>query len=232
MSDLARLHQIQELDLQIEAQHRLLQEVEAALADTSAVEAARVRISQLQDVLHQRERQLRELEWTVEDLTRHLQADEKKLYSGTIHNPKELEGLRLELEQRQARRQTLEDQELQLMAEIEEAQSALAQARAQLAQVEATATERRRALTARQAELAGQLAAWQSERAQLAAAIPVATLHQYEQLRRDKRGRAVSRIERATCQGCRIALPMSVVQRVRAGRDLVQCPSCGRILYA
>jgi len=53
----------------------------------------------------------------------------------------------------------------------------------------------------------------------------------YETLRREKRGRAVSRIERATCLGCRIALPMGVVQHVRAGRELVFCPSCGRVLY-
>lgn len=232
VSDLQLLHQLQELDLQIEAQNRLLQEIEGALAETSELSAARARVSELQDALHRLERRLHELEWKTEDLTRTLQADEQKLYSGKIHNPKELESLRVDLEQRQARRRALEDEELQLMADVEDTQARLAEARRQLEQVEAATGERQRGLLARQAELEDQLAAQQAERRRLVATIPAATIHQYEQLRRDKRGRAVSRIDRATCQGCRIALPMSVVQRVRAGREIVLCPSCGRILYA
>ena len=50
--------------------------------------------------------------------------------------------------------------------------------------------------------------------------------------RRAKAGRAVARVERGTCQGCRITLPTHLVQRVRAGGMLVQCPSCERILVA
>jgi predicted nucleic acid-binding Zn-ribbon protein len=32
------------------------------------------------------------------------------------------------------------------------------------------------------------------------------------------------------CQGCRISLPMSVLQRARTGVSVVQCVSCERIL--
>ena len=52
----------------------------------------------------------------------------------------------------------------------------------------------------------------------------------YENLRRVKQGRGVARIERGTCQGCRLSLPTHLVQRVRTGGLLVQCPSCERIL--
>jgi predicted nucleic acid-binding Zn-ribbon protein len=39
-------------------------------------------------------------------------------------------------------------------------------------------------------------------------------------------------VERTLCHGCRVTLPAVVVQRVRTSPNLVQCPSCGRILYA
>jgi predicted nucleic acid-binding Zn-ribbon protein len=56
------------------------------------------------------------------------------------------------------------------------------------------------------------------------------SLQLYENLRLKRQGRAVARVERGTCQGCRIGLPTHLVQRVRTGAMLVQCPTCERIL--
>lgn len=232
MSDLQLLYQVQELDLQIEARRRALQEIEAALGESGELTGARTQVNRLQELLHDQQRQLRDLEWDVEELSRRAKEDEQRLYSGAIRNPKELEGLRRELEQRQERRRLLEDRELQLMAEIEGTQAELRQAESELARVQSTVDAKHRELRAHQAEVTEQLATLSTERARLASTIAAANLAQYEQLRRTKRGLAISKIERSTCQGCRIALPMGLVQRVRAGRDFIFCPSCGRILYA
>jgi predicted nucleic acid-binding Zn-ribbon protein len=58
------------------------------------------------------------------------------------------------------------------------------------------------------------------------------TLSLYEGLRSTRQGRGVALMERGACQGCRITLPTHLVQRLRAGGQLVQCPSCERILVA
>lgn len=232
MSDLQLLHQLQELDLQIEARNRALREIEASLGETAELASARSRVTHLQELLHDQQKQLRDLEWNVEEMTHKARQDEEKLYGGTIRNPKELDGLRRDLEQRQAQRRDLEDRELQLMADVEGTQADLRQAEAELARVEAEVGAQHRELRERQAEVTEQLAGLAAERARLAGLVASASLAQYEQLRRTKRGLAISKVERSTCQGCRIALPMGLVQRVRAGRDFVYCPSCGRILYA
>ncbi|MGH7863307.1 MAG: zinc ribbon domain-containing protein, partial [Candidatus Dormibacteraceae bacterium] len=104
--------------------------------------------------------------------------------------------------------------------------------RDQLAAVQTAFEARHGELVGQHAQLKDDAAALDAERGKVARSVAPASLAQYEQLRRDKRGRAVSKVERSTCQGCRIALPMGLVQRVRAGRDFVFCPSCGRILYA
>jgi predicted nucleic acid-binding Zn-ribbon protein len=232
VSDLQLLYQVQELDLQIEARRRALQEIEESLGESGELASARAQVTRLQELLQDQQRQLRDLDWNVEEISRRAKEDEEKLYSGAIRNPKELEGLRRELEQRQERRRQLEDRELQLMAEIEETQAELRQAESELAHVQSAVDAQHRELRARQAEVTEHLARLGSERTRLAATIAAANLAQYEQLRRTKRGLAISKVERSTCQGCRIALPMGLVQRVRAGRDFVFCPSCGRILYA
>lgn len=232
MSDLQLLSQLQELDLRVEAQSRALQEIEAALAETSDVIEARARVTSLQDSLHDQQKQLRDLEWDAEETSRQARQEEQKLYGGAIHNPKELDGLRRDLEQRQARRREIEDRELDLMTAMETTQAELARAQEELARLEQDAAAQHGELLGQQAEQREQVAALNADREKIAARVAPANLVQYEQLRRDKRGRALSKVERSTCQGCRIALPMGLVQRARAGRDFVFCPSCGRILVS
>ncbi|MBX6773026.1 MAG: hypothetical protein IRY83_14955 [Chloroflexi bacterium] len=232
MSDLQRLHQLQEIDLRCESLQRELQEIDAVLADESELASARAAVARLRDHLREQEQRSRELEWSISEVSSRIQQDEQRLYSGTIRNPKELEGLQRELEQRKAQRSRLEDQELELLDAIEKTQADLAAAEAELNRIATAVAERNQELLSRRASVQGQLDEAIGERGRLSAQVAPSALAQYEQLRRAKRGLAVSRIERATCQGCRIALPLGLVQRVRAGRDLIFCPSCGRILYA
>lgn len=231
MSELQLLYRLQELDLQIEAQNAALQEIESALGETEELTTARAQVDSLRELLHDQEQRLRELEWDAEEITRHIREDEQKLYGGKIHNPKELDGLRKDLEQRRARRGEVDDRELQLMADVEVTQADLQRAREELSRVHAAWEERQRDLASRQIEASESLAVLHASRSQQAVAVGPTNLSLYETLRREKRGRAVSKIERSTCLGCRIALPMGVVQRVRAGRELVFCPTCGRVLY-
>ena len=39
-----------------------------------------------------------------------------------------------------------------------------------------------------------------------------------------------ARVEQGICRGCRISLPTTDLQQARSGK-LVQCSSCGRILF-
>jgi predicted nucleic acid-binding Zn-ribbon protein len=231
MSSLALLVQLQELDLNLEAQTAALQEIGSALGETGELSTALAQVDSLRELLHDQEQRLRELEWDVDEINRHLADEERRLYGGRVHNPKELEGLQKDLEQRRERRTAIEDRELQLMADVEATQSELTRAQGDLTRIRDEWEVEQRRLSAQQSELTDRLDALRASRSQLAASIEGANLSLYEKLRREKRGRAVARVERSACTGCRLALPMNVVQHVRAGRDLVFCPSCGRILY-
>jgi predicted nucleic acid-binding Zn-ribbon protein len=74
-----------------------------------------------------------------------------------------------------------------------------------------------------------QLAALNTQRKQYSATIEDETLRLYEKII-SKKGVAVVRVEQGKCQGCRLSLSMSEMQRARGGL-LVQCSSCGMILY-
>ncbi|MCK4696871.1 MAG: hypothetical protein KAT53_01045, partial [Dehalococcoidia bacterium] len=82
-----------------------------------------------------------------------------------------------------------------------------------------------------QAELGAALATLEQKGKDLAGKLDASSLELYQALRRKRHGRAVAKVEQGMCQGCRIALPMSELQRARLGQELVQCSSCERILY-
>jgi predicted nucleic acid-binding Zn-ribbon protein len=230
MSDVQQLYQLQELDLQSEAQVATLSRIAAGRGESPELSAARAEVERLRGLLHEQEQRLRELEWDVDQLNDHLGTAEQKLYGGRVHNPKELEGLQHEVERGRARRGQIEDRELQLMGEVEATQAAVAEAVAELARVRDAWEAQQRDLAAQEVEANEQVAALRARRALVAATIDAGQLALYEQLRREKQGRALSRVERGTCLGCRIALPLGLIQRARAGREFVPCPSCGRLL--
>lgn len=232
MSDLQLLNQLQDIDLLVEAKNATLQEIESTLGETGELTTARAQVGSLRELLQDQERRLRELEWDVDEINRHVSADEKKLFSGSVKNPKELEGLQKDKLQQEARRSQIEDRELQLLSDIETTQTELQRAQAELTRITEMWQEKQRELAERQAAIGAEIAALGESRAKIGAAMEPANISLYERLRREKRGRAVAKVERSTCLGCRIALPMGVVQRARVGREFVYCPSCGRILYA
>jgi predicted nucleic acid-binding Zn-ribbon protein len=231
MIEMQQLHHLQDLDVQLEAKLAELEEIEAALGETGGLTEARDRVDHLRALQHEQEQRLRELEWDADKIKRRVVEDEAKLYGGRVRNPKELEGLQKDVAQSRARLREVEDRELELMADLEATQADLQRAQDELTRIHAAWEEMQRALNARQSDANATLADLRTARVKLVASVTSPILAEYERLRREKHGRAVSKIERSTCQGCRIALPMGTISRVRAGRELVHCPSCGRLLY-
>ena len=110
--------------------------------------------------------------------------------------------------------------------------------RSKIAQLEQELTDRQQAWDNRHAELTQQVVTLSTEeedlvaqRGKLAAVIDQSEVGRYESLRKNKGGTAVAKVERGLCQACRMSLPSQHLQRVKSGRQLVLCSSCGRMLF-
>lgn len=53
----------------------------------------------------------------------------------------------------------------------------------------------------------------------------------YERLFRSKGASAIVPLDADVCGGCHMKVPSQIVVDVKAGKELVHCPLCGRILY-
>ena len=125
----------------------------------------------------------------------------------------------------------LEDEELELMIEADKLKSEIEVAEKnaritkdsisrQLADIETKS----KALGFQQQEL-------ETERKSLSAQIDDDLLHQFERLFNSKGDAAIVAVEHGVCTGCHMKVTTATAARVKAGKEIVSCEQCGRILY-
>jgi predicted nucleic acid-binding Zn-ribbon protein len=231
MTIAADLYALQEIDSAVEATKASLTAVEEQLGESEELIAARQAVEEGRDALEDVSKQQRELEWQVDDLRSRLSDVEGKLYGGSVRNPKELGGMQDEANILRGQLRRREDELLDLMVRVEDGQTALREAGESLTEVEERWRQDQKDLTSEKEKLEGELAGLEERRKQQADLIEARVLTLYDNLWERRQGRAVVKVERGMCGGCRISLPMTVLQKARSGMDVVQCVSCERILY-
>lgn len=226
------LHELQLIDTEIDAKTETLSHVESQLDQNEDLLSARQQLTDEQESLHRSRGELRSLEMDLEEISGKIASAQEMLYGGQIANPKELANLGQEIEYLKRRESEIEDKTLETMAEVEEKESRLKAGEESLRRTEqeweAIQDDSRR----RAEELRSGLTSLAEQREETLRMVSKEDLIIYEDLRRRKAGQAVALLEGGICQGCRVALPTSLVQKVRRGKDLVYCGSCERILYS
>jgi predicted nucleic acid-binding Zn-ribbon protein len=230
MTSASDLLALQDIDLRRDSRRALIADIDSRLGETEAVLDARAAVNEAESELDTLRRRQRDLDAQLADLDAKIGPLDTKLYGGSIRNPKELSDLQKEVEMLKGRRSAFDDDGLTLLEAVEAATALLSQRREDLDQAEAEWKADQANLKIDRERAQQESAVLDGERGRWTASMDKSVLGLYEKLRQVKQGRAVARIERTNCQGCRLSLPTHVVQRVRGGGVLVQCPSCERIL--
>jgi uncharacterized protein len=124
-----------------------------------------------------------------------------------------------------------EDQELELMieadklrGELEAADKSARTTKESIARQLTDLETKSKALGAQQQEL-------ETERETLAGQIDPDLLDQFERLFNSKGDAAVVAVEHGVCTGCHMKVTTATAAGVKAGKEIVSCENCGRILY-
>jgi len=231
MGTAKELYELQEVDLDIEQRNQALEQVKSQLGKDEELVASRTALEAAKKRLAELEHQQKNGEWEISDLGAKIDTIEKKLYGGSMKNPRELMGFEQDLKLLKTQRSEREDKLLTVMMDVEDAQQDVRQKRGEFSVVERGWQENQQKLSTEKGRLEAELAALEQKRKTMAGQIDSATLKLYEEIRLARQGRAVSKVVQGRCQGCRISLSIADQQRARMGNELARCSNCGRILY-
>ncbi|MFC2010722.1 zinc ribbon domain-containing protein [Chloroflexota bacterium] len=229
MSVIKKLYQLQEVDLELESNEQSQNQIAAQLGESEAVIRVRIKLTREHQFLEESNREQHSIEWEIDDLTSKLVPSEEELYSGRIHNPKELANAQHEIDLLKARRGQLEDKVLEIMGRVELTTQNIATIESELKILEVEWQGQQKQLSASLEQLKTILSSLQEKRQLLIVEFDRQTIEVYQELKKHK-GVAVAKVEQGICRGCSISLPITELQQARSG-SLVRCSSCGRILF-
>jgi predicted nucleic acid-binding Zn-ribbon protein len=225
------LYALQQIDTRLAVRQRRYRQVQANLGESAALRQARDVRQAAQDELSHQRATLRDRELEAASVIEKLRANEERLYSGRVTNPRELGDLQQENEYLKRRRTDLEDKQLEAMMGAEGATTRAAVANEQYIVAEAMWREENAELSQEYDTLRHDLARLLAQRKSVLKRISAKDLDEYNALRRLRKGVAVVAVKEDMCRACNVQVPQRDLLRARETDDFFYCSGCERILY-
>jgi predicted nucleic acid-binding Zn-ribbon protein len=168
----------------------------------------------------------------VEQVRSRRARNQQRLDSGQVGSARDLENLQHEVVSLDRRIATLEDEELEVMEDLEAAETELATIQGRIAELSerVAAAEQTRDRAFR--ELDGERTEVTAERDRLAATVSDDLKALYDRLRMTMGGVAAAPLVQRRCEGCRLELNGADIRQIKATApdEVLRCPECNRIL--
>ncbi len=233
MKGIDRLLELQDLDLSLDrlrSRQETLEEGEDVRATRERLDVAEAALGDLKLELDAVDRELRRLEGDVDSLTRKAEAEERRLYDGSVAHPKELEAIQHEVQSLRARRSRIEDDLLDQMVRKEDLDERIKAAEAEVQEMRDRLTEILGESATELREIGESLAARTAERVSLVLEFDPELLELYEDLRRQKKGVGAAALVDGVCQGCHQKLSAMELDRLKRTEGVKRCEYCRRIV--
>lgn len=230
MSQVHQLYKLQQIDSEIAEKKKRLGEVLQLQKGDPKLNRARVELENATSTLHTLQAQHKDKTLELNTLNNKAKDSENRLYSGKVTNPKELSDLQNEIAGLGRRRDGLEEEILELMLGIEDAEAAKEAAETAVAKLESNWEQQAGSLKTEQNELALRLHKLIEQRKEHLTTVQPAALREYDELYKKKGGVAVAKMRVNKCLSCQITSSDQKVRQAKSGQ-IAHCGGCGRIIY-
>ncbi|MEO8538198.1 MAG: hypothetical protein ABI577_00565 [bacterium] len=231
MAQVTDIRTLQEIDDEAATLRAALDDVERRLRGSEELNEARRTASTVENELADAGRAQRRIEGEVQGLTARIEPEEKRLYDGSVRNPKELTNIQHEIDNLKQSRSKLEDSLLEVMTNLDRIERDDAAAKKVLTSEEKRWEKDQGDLKHEGHRLTDLIARADARREAQRLKINPRNLLVYEDVRRRRGGVAVARVTGGICGGCRVGIPEAIRKRAFGVDQLAQCPNCERILY-
>jgi len=224
---------LQDLDLELLRARKRLGEMPEKLAilqmrkKVADFEALRVRAEAAYEAV---EAAVKRSEDETVILEQKMEAEQAKLMSGEVTNPKEVANISRELDSLRRQKDKLENDTLAQMEKREIASGQRDKIGGAIAEGKHRETALVKDFQAKGGAITADIGRREAERATVATALDPDLLGQYERLRESKHGIGLGALHDATCSACRMKLPSDKVEALHAGPPIGICPTCHRLL--
>jgi len=143
----------------------------------------------------------------------------------------EFQAIGHEIERYENEIRKIEDEELELMIEADKLKADLGVEEKKAATVKESVARQTADLEVKSKILESRLEELTKERAEIGGKIDEDLLGRFERLFKSKGDAVVVPLEHEVCTGCHMKVTTQTAHRAKAGKEIVSCENCGRILY-
>ncbi|MFV0437870.1 MAG: zinc ribbon domain-containing protein [Desulfopila sp.] len=221
---------LQEIDLQIDAIDSSIKAEQNALdARITALAEREQSIGELTEKIAALDKQKREMDSEAEDRLSHVKERQSKMMM--VQTSREQTALLKEIEDG---KKSIKESEERIVAIMEESESLIAKVEEEKnllkGERELVEEEREKVRTAIET-ITKSKKSKDLERQNQAKTVEPRLLKKYDTLRSRRNGLAVANVLQGVCQGCFMAIPPQKYNMLLKGDQLLDCPSCQRIVY-
>ncbi|MBU4198741.1 MAG: hypothetical protein KKE37_06735 [Verrucomicrobia bacterium] len=221
---------IQERDNRIAQCQRELNSIPIRQKETETwITQAREALDQSKEALKVKQASIKQLELDIESCRQQIIKFREQQYQ--IKSNVEFRALNNEIAHVQEKIRGLEDREIVLMEQTEQAQAEVARRKSDVETDEVRIREQLQNLEKRREVLEQDIQQIQKDRSGLVTGVNPAWLSRYNHVMDHKKDMALVSIENNACGQCHMTLPPQVIHDTRKSEAIVTCSFCGRILY-
>jgi predicted nucleic acid-binding Zn-ribbon protein len=179
--------------------------------------------------LEESKRQRREVEREIEEIENRIEKSNEKLIN--IKSNKEYQAALKEIDGLGAKKSLLEDKVIDIMEEIEIVEKRNMATSAEKDKLKEEFEAARYEILEELKALDQDLVNVEKERERFSQVIDSELLKRYDQIRKYKKGVAISPVIKGICQACHMGIPPQKFNELIRGKELMNCPNCLRIIY-
>jgi predicted nucleic acid-binding Zn-ribbon protein len=187
------------------------------------------KVERNRQVLDALRKQYRSDESEVQMIESQIVKSQEKL--GAVKTNKEYQSTLKEIDDLKAKASQIEDRMLEVLDQIESAESEGQEIKADLAEVKIQVEEKQKQIRLQSEQQQDVLSSRLQERDVVLERLDSNTKQHYNRVKRQGRGTAVAAVVDAVCQVCRMNIPPQLFNDLMRMDNMLMCPNCQRIIY-
>lgn len=187
------------------------------------------KVERNRQLMHELKKQYRSDESEVQMIESKIVKSQEKLRA--VKTNKEYQSTLKEIDDLKAKASQIEDRMLEVLDQIEYAESEGQEDRADLAEVKVQVEEKQKQIRSQSEQQQDILSIRLQERDVVLGGLDFNTKEHYNRVKRQGRGIAIAAVVDAVCQVCRMNIPRQLFNDLMRMDTMLMCPNCQRIIY-